>query len=69
MNGQQTGWRPPRRFSVVVQRLARPPLPWAWAIHEEGEAEALQRSMQRYRSAEDAWTAGRAALEAIGGRL
>ena len=59
----------PMRLVILVHRCAQPPLPWAWAIHEEGEAEALQRSLQRYRSAEDAWTAGRAALEAIGDSL
>ena len=40
MNGQHTGWRPPRRFSVTVQRLARPPTPWTWAIHEDDAAPA-----------------------------
>src|SRR5215207_5611972 len=49
--------RPPQ-FVVLVHRCAGPPLPWAWAIQEEGEAEALRRSTERYRSAEDAWTAG-----------
>ena len=39
MNGQQTGWRSPRRFSVTVQHLARPPTPWTWAIHEDDATE------------------------------
>ncbi len=55
----------PVRLVVLAHRCARPPLPWTWAIQEEGAMEALQRSVQRYRSAEEAWTAGRAALEAI----
>jgi hypothetical protein len=55
----------PMRLVVLVHRCGQPPLPWTWAIHEVGEAEALQRSMQRYRSAGDAWTAGRAVLGAI----
>ncbi len=61
-NGQNTGWRPPRRFSVTVQRLARPPMPWTWAIHEDDAAEPLHRSGRFYRSAEEAWAVGRAML-------
>ena len=62
MNGQQTGWRPPRRFSVTVQRLARPPTPWTWAIHEDDVADPYHRSSRFYRSAEEAWAVGRAML-------
>src|SRR5215212_1848025 len=62
MDGQHTGWRPPRRFSVAVQRLARPPTPWTWAIHEADAAEPLHRSRRFYRSAEEAWAVGRATL-------
>ena len=63
MNGQTTGWRPPRRrFSVTVRRLARPPLPWTWAIHEDDAADPLHRSSRFYRSAEEAWAVGRAML-------
>jgi hypothetical protein len=63
MNGQQIGRRPPRRrFSVTVQRLARPPMPWAWAIHEDDAAEPCHRSSRFYRSAEEAWAVGRAML-------
>jgi hypothetical protein len=63
VNGQQTGWRPPRwRFSVTVQRLARPPMPWTWAIHEDDAAEPCHRSNRFYQSAEEAWAVGRAML-------
>ena len=62
MNGQNTGWRPPRRFSVTVLRLARPPMPWTWAIHEDDAAEPYHRSNRFYRSAEEAWAVGRAML-------
>jgi hypothetical protein len=62
MNGQQTGWRSPRRFSVTVQRLARPPMPWTWAIHEDDATEPCHRSNRFYRSAEEAWAVGRAML-------
>jgi hypothetical protein len=63
MDGQHTGWRPPRRrFSVTVQRLARPPTPWTWAIHEDDAAEPCHRSSRFYRSAEEAWAVGRAML-------
>ena len=61
-NGQHTGWCPPRRFSVTVQRLARPPMPWTWAIHEDDAAEPYHRSTRFYRSAEEAWAVGRAML-------
>jgi hypothetical protein len=67
MSGQNTGWRPPRRFSVTVQRLARPPTPWTWAIHEDDAADPLQRSSRFYRSAEEAWAVGRAMLTRMTG--
>jgi hypothetical protein len=62
MNGQHTGWRPPRCFSVTVQRLARPPMPWTWTIYEEDVADPFHRSSRFYRSAEEAWAVGRAML-------
>jgi hypothetical protein len=63
MNGQTTGWGTPRRrFSVTVQRLARPPMPWTWAIHEDDATEPCHRSSRFYRSAEEAWAVGRAML-------
>ena len=63
MDGQHTGWRPPPpRFSVVVQHLARPPMPWTWAIHEDDATEPCHRSSRFYRSAEEAWAVGRAML-------
>ena len=65
MNGQQTGWRPPRRFSVRVQRLARPPMPWTWAIYEDDATEPYHRSSRFYRSAEEACAVGRAMLTRI----
>src|SRR4028119_664670 len=46
-NGQNTGWRLPRRFSVTVQRLARPPMPWTWAIYEDDATEPCHRSRRR----------------------
>ena len=62
-NGQHTGWRPPRRrFSVTVQHLARPPMPWTWAIYEDDATEPCHRSSRFYRSAEEAWAVGRAML-------
>ena len=59
-NGQTTGWRSPRRFFVTVQRLARPPMPWTWAVHEDDAAEPYLRSSRFYRSAEEAWAVGHA---------
>ena len=62
MNGQHTGWRAPRRFSVTVQHLARPPTPWTWTIYEDDATEPFHRSGRFYRSAEEAWAVGRAML-------
>jgi hypothetical protein len=50
------------RLVVRAQRVARPPTPWAWAIHEEGEPEPVRRAARLYRGAEDAWAAGHAML-------
>jgi hypothetical protein len=54
------------RFFVRVHRPARPPLPWTWAIHEEGRARPCRRSIRAYRSADEAWAAGRAVLDRVG---
>jgi hypothetical protein len=37
----------------------------SWAIHKDGQSEPLRRSTRLYRSAEDAWTAGRAVLGSL----
>ena len=68
-NGQNTGWRTPRRFSVTVLRLARSPMPWTWAIHEDDAAEPFHRSSRFYRSAEEAWAVGRAMLPRLTGPI
>jgi hypothetical protein len=47
---------------IKVQRMARPPAPWGWTIHLEGEAFAAYASEKRYRSADEAWEAARKAL-------
>jgi hypothetical protein len=69
MDGQNTGWHPRRRFSVTVQRLARPPMPWTWVIHEDDATEPHHRSNRFYRSAEEAWAVGRAMLTRMTGPL
>src|SRR4051812_47020227 len=56
------GGRAPPRFFVRAQRVARPPTPWAWAIHEEGRPAPFWCSTRLYRSAEDAWAVGHAML-------
>jgi hypothetical protein len=48
---------------VKVQRQARPPTPWTWAIHKDGQSAPLRCSTRFYRSAEDAWKVGRAMLD------
>src|SRR4051794_26972896 len=37
-------------------------MPWIWEISRDGEASAFRRAVRGYRSAEDAWEAGRVAL-------
>ena len=49
-------------YLVRSERLGRPPLPWAWAIYRVGDSIACERGEHFYRSAEDAWAAGRAML-------
>ena len=61
-----TGERQAPRFYVRVRRGARPPMPWTWEIHREGGTGPLRRAVRGYRSAEDAWEAGRAALARLG---
>ena len=55
----------PLRFFVTARRVARPPTPWAWAIYEEGRPTPSWCSTRFYRSAEDAWTVGRAMLRRL----
>ena len=47
---------------VQVRREGRSPLPWAWEIRRDGGLGALRCSLRGYRSAEEAWEAGRGAL-------
>ena len=49
-------------FTLKVERTGRPPLPWTWEIISESGKAGAQRSVRAYRSAEDAWAAGRAVL-------
>ena len=57
---------PERRLKVV--RLDRSALPWIWEIRHDGAAHPLARSGRGFRSAEDAWTAGKSALTDVGRR-
>ena len=54
------------RFFVRVRRLARPPAPWRWAIHEKGRADPCRCSTRSYRCADEAWAVGRAMLDRVG---
>src|SRR3712207_7426458 len=61
--------RPPRSTLFPYTTLFRsPPMPWTWEIHREGGTGPLRRAVRGYRSAEDAWEAGRAALARLGQR-
>jgi hypothetical protein len=56
------------RFHVRPARSGRAPLPWTWAIYEQGKATLPRRvSVRSYRSAEEAWEAGCAALRRLQG--
>ena len=70
MSGQRAPWwdraASDPGFVLKVERTARPPLPWTWEIISEGGKAGGRRSLRAYPSAEDAWAAGRAALNEIG---
>jgi hypothetical protein len=57
------GLRP--KYNLQVHRSARPPLAWIWEIHLDGVEGAFRRAVRGYRSAEEAWEAGRATLERL----
>jgi hypothetical protein len=48
-----------------VERGGRSPLPWTWEIRQEGRSGVSRRSARGYRSAEEAWEAGREALRGL----
>ncbi len=56
---------PRPKLEVKVQHLARPPAPWIWSIHVEGQPNHLYIAKSRYRSAQEAWEAGRKALSVL----
>jgi hypothetical protein len=58
---------PVHGLHLRVERSAPPPLPWIWVIHREGDAPPVRRALRAYRSAEEAWEAGRAVLARLGG--
>ena len=71
MSDRQTPWWKAvgtgESFTLKVERGAKPPMPWTWEIVSASDrAAAPQRSLRGYRSAEEAWTAGRAALADLG---
>jgi hypothetical protein len=47
---------------VLIRRGALPPLPWMWEVHYQGRPDICWRAVRGYKSAEDAWEAGQAAL-------
>jgi len=57
---------PIAKAHLRVERTAAPPLPWIWLIHRDGEAVPARRALRSYRSAEEAWDAGRAVLARLG---
>jgi hypothetical protein len=55
-------------YALKVERGAQMPLPWTWEIVGDSGRAAAQRSLRGYRSAEEAYAAGQAALAALGRR-
>ena len=74
MNDRQTPWwgkvGTGESFALKVERGAQMPLPWTWEIVSDGGKAGTQRSLRGYRSAEEAYAAGRVALADLerGGR-
>jgi hypothetical protein len=70
MSDRQTPWWSKtgtgESFTLKVERGAQMPLPWTWEIVSDGTRAGAQRSIRGYRSAEDAYAAGRAALASLG---
>jgi hypothetical protein len=70
MSDRQTPWWSKvgtgENFTLKVERGAQMPLPWTWEIVSDGGKAGAQRSLRGYRSAEEAYAAGRAALAALG---
>jgi hypothetical protein len=67
MSDRQTPWwnavGTGESLTLKVERAAKPPLPWTWEIVSESDrAAGAQRSLRGYRSAEEAWAVGQAAL-------
>lgn len=70
MSDRQTPWwnatGTGESLTLKVERGAQMPLPWTWEIVSDGGKAGAQRSLRGYRSAEDAYAAGRAALADLG---
>ena len=70
MSDRQTPWWDAtgtgESLTLKVERGAQMPLPWTWEIVSDGGKAGAQRSLRGYRSAEEAYAAGRAALAALG---
>ncbi len=70
MSDRQTPWWNTvglgENFTLKVERVARPQLPWTWEIVSGDGKAGARRSVRGYPSAEEAWAAGRAALADLG---
>ncbi len=56
-------------YHLRVVRDPRPPRRWAWAIYRRGVPEPARVSPEGFRSADDAWEAGRAEFARLGLRM
>src|SRR5689334_445522 len=51
------------RYRVIVRRLGREPRPYGWEIHDDETSLPVRRSENLHRLPNDAWEAGRKALQ------
>jgi hypothetical protein len=71
MSDRQTPWWTAigtgESLTLKVERGAKPPLPWTWEIvGGSSQVAGARRSLRGYRSAEEAYAAGRVALAGLG---
>ena len=52
------------RFRLAIKLRSAPPRPYAWEIYEdERDEKAVRQSALRFRTSQEAWSAGSIALE------
>ena len=54
------------RFRVRVQLVGSGARPYGWEIYDDEDGEIVRRSVNRFRTSQEAWQAGSATLEEVG---